>query len=229
MKTSDFFAKLCSRYLWGNIAGMVLVVVALVFGAKMGIDVYTRHGEAIPIPKVVKMQMTDAKRQLEALGLKVVVTDTGYVKNLPAGCVLEQNPEPGERVKTGHAVYLIINSAASPTITIPDVIDNSSLREAMAKLSAMGFRLETPKFVAGEKDWVYGIMANGREVVAGDKVPVDVPLVIMVGNGMRSATDSVDYIDPGVHEEDTPLEWGGEEDEFEETPIPEPSHDKPTL
>jgi beta-lactam-binding protein with PASTA domain len=115
-------------------------------------------------------------------------------------------------------IYVTINSDHSPTITIPDVIDNSSLREAIAKLSAMGFKLGPPQYIPGEADWVYGILVRGKHVVAGDKVSVEETLIIQVGNGQRSASDSVDYVDPAspINEENS-----GDLDDFEEITGPE--------
>ena len=175
---------------------MALVVVLLCVGVRFGIDLYTHHGEAISIPDVRHKSFADAERILKDAGLPVVVSDTGYVKNLPPDCVLEQSPAPGEKVKSGHVIYVTINSAHSPVITIPDVIDNSSLREAMAKLTAMGFKLGSPQYIPGEEDWVYGILVKGRHVVAGDKVSIDDVLIIQVGNGRRDAGDSVEMVDP---------------------------------
>ena len=196
MTSSEFINKFKSKYLWGNLAAMALVVVLLCVGVRFGIDLYTHHGEAISIPDVRHKSFADAERILKDAGLPVVVSDTGYVKNLPPDCVLEQSPAPGEKVKSGHVIYVTINSAHSPVITIPDVIDNSSLREAMAKLTAMGFKLGSPQYIPGEEDWVYGILVKGRHVVAGDKVSIDDVLIIQVGNGRRDAGDSVEMVDP---------------------------------
>ena len=196
MTSSEFINKFKSKYLWGNLAAMALVMVLLCVGVRFGIDLYTHHGEAISIPDVRHKSFADAERILKDAGLPVVVSDTGYVKNLPPDCVLEQSPAPGEKVKSGHVIYVTINSAHSPVITIPDVIDNSSLREAMAKLTAMGFKLGSPQYIPGEEDWVYGILVKGRHVVAGDKVSIDDVLIIQVGNGRRDAGDSVEMVDP---------------------------------
>lgn len=196
MTSSEFINKFKSKYLWGNLAAMALVVVLLCVGIRFGIDLYTHHGEAISIPDVRHKSFADAERILKDAGLPVVVSDTGYVKNLPPDCVLEQSPAPGEKVKSGHVIYVTINSAHSPIITIPDVIDNSSLREAMAKLTAMGFKLGSPQYIPGEEDWVYGILVKGKHVVAGDKVSIDDVLIIQVGNGRRDAGDSVEMVDP---------------------------------
>ena len=214
-----------SRYLWGHLVAMALVVVLMALGVRYGLDVYTHHGEAIAIPNVKHKSFADAEHLLTEAGLKVVVSDTGYVKTLPPDCILEQMPLAGEKVKSGRVVYLTVNASHSPTITLPDVIDNSSLREAMAKLSAMGFKLGMPKYIPGEKDWVYGIQVKGRNVATGDKISIEDTLIILVGNGMRSASDSVDYIDP-VFEESSEE---GDVDEFEEVEVPaEPSSPAPS-
>ena len=52
MKSSDFFGKLTSKYIWLNLAAMAAVLVVLAVGVKFGIDIYTHHGEAIPIPDI---------------------------------------------------------------------------------------------------------------------------------------------------------------------------------
>ena len=85
-------------------------------------------------------------------------------------------------VKSGREIYLVVNAASTPTLTLPDIADNSSLREAQAKLRAMGFKLGPVEYVAGDKDWVYGVKSRGRNVYAGERVPIDVPLVLQVGN-----------------------------------------------
>ena len=218
MKSSEFITKFKSRYLWGNLTAMALTVLLLCAGVKYGLDIYTHHGEFITIPNLRHKSFDDAQYILNNMGLRIVVVDTGYVKRLPPGCILGQSPAPGEHVKSGHIIYVTINASQSPTITLPDVIDNSSLREAMAKLQAMGFILGTPKHIPGEKDWVYGILVNGRHVVAGDKISVEDSLVILVGNGLRSEEDSVNYVDP--NSEEYKDDEGGT-DEFQEVTSPD--------
>jgi beta-lactam-binding protein with PASTA domain len=128
---------------------------------------------------------------------------------------LEQSVKAGSIVKSGRIVYLVINASSTPTIAIPDVIDNSSYREARAKLSAMGFRVSEPQMVPGEKDWVYGIKVRGRNVTNGQRVSVEDILTLQVGDGMIDAADSVAFADP-VYEE--------EEDVFEEI-VEEPAEE----
>ena len=225
MTSKEFFKKFKSKYLWGNITAMIVVVILLCVGLKFGIDLYTHHGEEIVVPSIKYKNFNDAEQILDDAGLKIEVSDTGYVKSLPPGCILEQSPEPGQMVKSGHIIYVTINSPHTPTLTIPDLIDNSSYREAKVKLISMGFKLAEPQYVAGEKDWVYGITCKGRQLSAGDRVGVDDFIVIQVGDGRRSAEDSVDYTDPNYEQyegnEPSATQESGDVDEFEEVPATE--------
>ena len=223
MNTSQFFGKLRSTYFWGNIAAMAVVVLVVCLGVRFAIDEYTHHGEAIAIPDIRHKSLDAARYMLANVGLELAVSDTGYVKALPPDCVLEQQPAAGQKVKAGRVITVIVNASHTPTISLPDIIDNSSLRDAMAKLSAMGFKLGQPEFVDGEKDWVYGVVSGGRQLATGDKVPVDQTVVIQAGNGRLSSSDSIDFIDNGM----SGFETDDDIDEFQEVTEP-PHHDTPS-
>ena len=210
MEAKDFFGKIFSKFLLGNLLAMILVVIALVIGVKYGLDWYTHHGEGIKVPKVEGMLFSNARRILVEEGLNVLVSDSGYNKQLPADCILAQNPGEGTLVKSGHTVYLTVNSPASPTIAIPDVVDNSSYREAEAKLMALGFKLLPPQVISGEKDWVYGILCRGRRVSTGDHVSIDNPLTLIIGSGQYDSEEELDYVEPEYRMQQDDV------DEFEE-------------
>lgn len=218
MKPTDFFKKFKSWYLWGNLAAMAFVVLLAVFGLKYWLGVYTHHGEVIVVPDLRQKSFRDAQHILQGLGLDVVVSDTGYVKTLSPDCILEQTPAPGEKVKSGRVVTVIINAEHSPMIALPDIIDNSSLREAMAKLFAMGFKVGKPEYVPGERDWVYGVTVRGRQVVAGDRISVDDVVTVQAGSGMRDESDSIEYVDVDAFE---PVDEG-DVDEFQVVTAPLP-------
>lgn len=211
MKAKEFFGKFTSLFLWGNLLAMVLVVIVLGLAVKFGLDAYTRHGDGIKVPKIEGMLYANARTLIEGDGLNIMVSDSGYNKNLAANCILAQSPGPGMFVKEGHVVYVTVNSPSSPTFAIPDVVDNSSYREAEAKLMAIGFKLLPPQYVSGEKDWVYGILCRGRRVSTGDYVSIETPLTLLVGSGQYDAGEEIDYIEPEYR-----MMQSGDTDEFEE-------------
>ena len=196
MKVKEFFGKFASAYLWGNLLAMVIVIVLLALGVKYGLDWYTHHGEGVKIPKIEGMDFTKARSLIEDHGLNIMVSDSGYNKGMAANSILVQSPGAGTTVKLGHTIYVTINSPSSPSVVIPDIIDNSSYREAEAKLMALGFKLTPPQQVAGEKDWVYGVLCRGRRIASGDNVSIDNPLTLMIGSGTYDSDEEIDYIEP---------------------------------
>jgi beta-lactam-binding protein with PASTA domain len=192
--------------LWAHLLAMVLVVLLLCIGVKVGLDFYTHHGENVEVPNLMNMDYDKAMMLLEEYDLRIAVADSGYNKRMPADCILAQTPGATARVKPGHVVYVTVNSPSSPTVMIPDIIDNSSLREAEAKLAAMGFRLLPPKRIVGERDWVYGIISRGRRVGTGDRISTEAPLTLIVGSGGYDSDEAgMDdyYVDDPVAEPET--------------------------
>lgn len=213
MKTKEFFGKFCSKFLFWNLIAMALVVILLVVGVNYGLDWYTHHGESIRVPNIEGMRIDKARETMEECGLEIVVTDSGYNRRLPADCVLTQNPGAGLTVKSGHTIYVTINSSNSPSVAIPDVVDNSSYREAEAKLISLGFKVLPPQYVTGEKDWVYGVSCNGRKVSTGERISIEQPLTLLVGSGQYGADEELNVIGS----DDAMMQSGnGEVDDFEE-------------
>lgn len=220
---NHFLKKFLSLYFWGNILAMAIIVVLLATGLKYGLDLYTRHGQTVEVPNVVKKSFNDAEDMLDQLHLTVVVSDTDYVKTLPPNTVLEQSPSAGDIVKPGRIVYLKINSPSTPKRPLPDIIDNSSMRDAQSKLSAIGFKLGETEFIPGEREWVYGIKCAGKQLASGDKVSVEDVLILQVGDGRRNLTDSITYVDSGNYYFGDP-----EEDEEENQPKVRPHYRRQT-
>ena len=214
-KIKEFLKRVFTRFVVINLLAMLLVIVLLCLGVSFGLDYYTHHGEGIEVPDLIGVDCEEAADELESLGLEIQVSDSGYNKVMAANSILLQTPGHGQKVKRGHVIYVTVNSPSSPAFALPDIIDNSSVREATAKLTAMGFKLETPKMVDGERDWVYGILCKGRRVSNGDRISIDHPLTLIVGKGTFEDLDDVDMVDA----EDAEA-GNGAVDEFEEVKEP---------
>ena len=201
MTFKEFFSLRKNSVLWLNLLAMVLVVVGLIYGVLAGLDAYTRHGQAVVVPDVKGMDVKEATEVFRAKKLACAVVDSTYVKELRAGSILDYNPSAGQKVKEGRVIYLTINTLNIPLCQVPDVADNSSLRQAEARLLVSGFKLEKIDTVPGEKDWVYGVKYRERLLQMGEKVPTGAALTLMVGNGKDSL-----QVDSIALEEQLPLE-----------------------
>ena len=194
-----------STLLW-NLVAMAMAIVLVAVGIWYWMGYYTHHGERIEVPDVKGMVLSDADYTLTRARLETVVADSGYDRRLPAGTVLEQLPAAGKQVKSGREIYLTINSGKTPTLAMPDIADNSSLREAEAKLRSMGFKLGPIEYAYGDKDWVLDVKCRGRHVNVGERISIDDPVTLVVGNNDAEADDY------GLDDE-----WDEEEEEELET------------
>ena len=191
----DFFSFKNNRAFWINLIAMPVVVIAVILGVLHWLDVYTHHGESIIVPNVNGLPVKEAQNEFNKKNLRVEIVDSNYVKGILAGAVLEQKPAAGSKVKIGRTIYLTINTGEAPKVTIPDIIDNSSFRQAEARLRALGFKLTEPEYIEGEKDWIYGVKYNGKELTSGEKIPREAVLTLCVGDdklkGDSIQTDSL--------------------------------------
>lgn len=183
MTLKEFFSFKKNRFFWGNLLAIIVIACLLVFIVLKSLDSYTRHGQAIEVPDAKGKTIHEAENIFREKGLYSVVADSMYVKEKPAGSVLEHTPSSGQKVKEGRVIYLTINTLNIPLQLVPDVADNSSLRQAEARVQAAGFKLATHETIRGEKDWVYEIKYRGKTLEPGDKVPVGATLTLVVGDG----------------------------------------------
>lgn len=191
----DFFSFKNNRFFWLNLIAMPCFVVAVILGVLHWLDTYTHHGESIIVPNVNGLPLKQAEIEFDKKNLKFMVVDSNYVKGMLAGGILDQKPAGGAKVKKGRTIYLTINTDEVPKIAIPDIIDNSSYRQAEARLRSLGFKLTEPEFIEGEKDWIYGVKYNGKELTSGEKIPREAVLTLCVGDdkleGDSLQTDSL--------------------------------------
>ena len=87
-----------------------------------------------------------------------------------------------------------------------DIADNSSLREATMKLTALGFKLGPVEYMHGEKDWVYEVKTKGKNLNVGSAVELDDEITLVVGDGTYYDEFLDDFEDGTMLENQTPTE-----------------------
>jgi len=158
--------------------GVLLVFLTLAF-----LNVYTRHGQSVDVPRIEGLQVTEARTILRAKGLNIHVLDSIYVRHAVPGAIIDQKPNPNNNVKIGRTVYVTIFARNPRQVTIPNVVHNST-RHAMATLNSIGFNQitihEVPSAHAG---LVLGVEYRGRTLTEGESIPAGSPLRLVVGRG----------------------------------------------
>jgi beta-lactam-binding protein with PASTA domain len=193
MGLKRYFSGKSGAWFWGNIAMMIVVFFGAIFGLFGLLGEFTHNGEKIEVPSVIGSSVEIAERTLENSKLRVVISDSMFNAKLPAGAVIEQTPRAGNFVKSGRRVYLIINMRGEPMVKFPDIINNSSLREAEAQLTFLNFSLTPPERVYGQpRDFVVGVRQGLRNLHAGEMVSRERALTIVVGAGELDSTEIVE-------------------------------------
>jgi len=190
-----FFRFFVSKTLFANIL-LALLTVALAFlGLSYGLDYYTRHGQAIPVPDLSDMAVTEAAAKLKSMELQYQVLDSAeYNPHRPRGAVVEQFPQAGSTVKAGRVVKLTLNRMQPRKILIPDIIDKTK-RRAIYDLESKGFEVRDLEYVPYiGKDVVVDLKVEGESVKIGGSYPEGTAVTLVLGEGLGKQTIPVPYL-----------------------------------
>ncbi|MCH5328201.1 MAG: PASTA domain-containing protein [Coprobacter sp.] len=180
-----------------SVTAMVLLCLVLWW-----LSAYTRHGQAISVPDIGRMQVQDAAALLARHHLKCEIIDSIYYPDAIPGSIIDQTPPEGSLVKENRIVFVTINARSPRKTTVPDVKDMSH-RQAVALLKGMGFPEPATEYVPSEyRDLVIEVCYNGQPVERGTKMPINARLTLRVGNGYM---DSTLLPDSGITDTEMPL------------------------
>ena len=167
-----------------NILLALLLLIVLIFIVMLWLNIYTHHGQQINVPDVKGMQVEEAALFFRQTSLQYEVIDSMFVRNKPAGSILETNPPAGTNVKKSRTIYLTVNSTTAQMLIVPQVM-NMSRRQAEATLRTLGFEsIRIRSVPEAYKDLVLGLeKPGGIAVMADERIPANTPLVLLVSSG----------------------------------------------
>src|SRR5690606_25621199 len=136
------------------------------------------------VPDLTKLTVVQAKEKIEALNLEYQINDTlNFNKEFPPNSIVEQDPTPHSKVKSGRKIYLKLNAATYEIVEIPDGRDKT-YRQALPTLKALG--LEEGKITYKPyfaEDVVLEMQHKGKTLKKGDKVMKASKIDFVLGDG----------------------------------------------
>lgn len=181
MKKLFFFVF--SRTLWINVLLAAIVVFALVLGTMHYLKTYTMHGDLFEVPDFSNTPVAGLDEFTADHNLRYVIVDSLYSDAHEPGTVVNQNPDPGAKVKKNRKIFLTVNATQPPMVTMRDMVGLSK-RQAVSMLSAMG--LETDSLVYRPDicvDCVLDQRYRGKSVAPGTKLKKGVKITLVLGGG----------------------------------------------
>jgi len=189
------FRFIASKTLWANVLIFIIVCALLFLGIKSWLSSYTRHGDNIVVPTLMRMDYNEAREALAERELISEILDTSeFNPDFPRGSVINQYPEEGSTVKKGRAIQLTINPMKPRKIEIPQLIEKTK-RRAIYDLESKGFKVGELSYVPYiGKDVVVDIKVDGKSVTEKDRFEKGTIVNLVLGKGIGDNRIAMPYL-----------------------------------
>lgn len=182
----EWLSFVMNKAFWKHI-GLILVA-SLVFVLLLfkWFNIYSLHGESLTLNDLNELTIYQAIEVLEDKGLGYAVVDSASFNPdfLPLA-VIQQNPSPESKVKKGRTIYLWLNAGAPPFKSIPCLMGNATLEEALERLPQLGLEIGEisykPMEELKEGNPILKMFYNDIEVKCGDKAQYGSKIDLIVG------------------------------------------------
>ena len=172
-----------------------VLALLLVFGAKIFLNFFTRHGRELTVPDFSNLTLVEAEALARDNHMRVEVTDSVFLKRMKKGAVYRQSPVPGSKVKKDKRITLTVNAKIGKMVTMPDLV-GLSMRQAKAELLSRGLVLGKLIYVQDmATNNVLKQMSGQEEILAGTMIESESVIDLVVGlNGYDFVTYVPDVI-----------------------------------
>jgi len=188
MSLKNFFL---SKVFLKNLGFAVIIIVGMIMILLIWLNLYTRHGQARPVPDFYGLTMEQTARLAKKSKLRYQVNDSVYTSLVPRGCVAEQNPNPGFKVKKWRNVVLTINAYNPEMVAMPNLVD-LPIRQAIALISSSGLEMGELRYRPDLSiDVVIEQHYNGRNITEGDSVQKGSVIDLVLGKGLSNQRTAV--------------------------------------
>ena len=169
-----------------NLALAVTLVVGIIMILLIWFNIYTRHGQARPVPNFYGLTLQQTAKLAKKNKLKYQVIDSVYTTVVPSGCVAEQNPGPGFKVKKRRNILLTINAFNPEMVGVPNLVGLPK-RQAIAMMQSAGLEAGELRYIPDISiDFVIKQLHNGKEVAEGDSIQKGSVIDLVLGKGLSN-------------------------------------------
>jgi len=169
-----------------NLGFAVAIVIGAVMLLLIWLNLYTRHGQARPVPSFIGLTLEQTEALAKKSKLKFHVIDSVYTTIVPRGCVAEQNPQPGFKVKKWRNIVLTLNAFSPEMVAMPNLIDLPK-RQALVLVETAGLEIGQLKYKPDLSiDVVIDQQYNGKNIAGGDSIQKGSVIDLVLGKGLSN-------------------------------------------
>jgi beta-lactam-binding protein with PASTA domain len=174
-----------------NLALAVAFVVGMIMILLIWLNIYTRHGQARPVPDFYGLNLKETAVLAKKNKLKLEVIDSVYTTVVSAGCIAEQNPVPGFKVKKRRRILLTINAFKPEMVKVPNLV-GLPIRQALSMIQSAGLEIGERRYIPDlSVDFVIKQLHNGKEVAEGDSIQKGSGIDLVLGKGLSNVRTPV--------------------------------------
>ena len=175
-----------SKIFLKNLGFAVIIIVGLMMILLIWLNFYTRHGQARPVPDFYGLTMEQTAKLAKKSRLRYQVIDSVYTTLVPRGCVAEQNPKPGFKVKKWRNIVFTINAYSPEMVAMPNLVD-LPMRQAIALIASSGLEMGQLRYRPDLSiDVVIEQLYNGKKVSEGDSLQKGSVVDLVLGKGLSN-------------------------------------------
>jgi len=183
-----------SKIFLKNLGIAILIAVTGVLVLLIWMNFYTRHGQARPVPDFVGLTMEQTSKLARKSRLRYQINDSIYTTTVPRGCIAEQSPKPGFKVKKWRNIILTINAFHPEMVAMPNLI-NLPLRQATAMVESSGLEVGQLKYKPDlSVNVVIEQQYNGINIHEGDSLQKGSVVDMILGKGLSNQRTTVPYL-----------------------------------
>jgi beta-lactam-binding protein with PASTA domain len=177
---------LLSKLFVKNLALAITILAGLIMILLIWLNIYTRHGQARPVPDFRGLTLEETAKIAKKNKLRFQVIDSIYSNIVPRGCIIEQNPVPGFKVKKRRRIILTINAFNPEMVGVPNVV-RLPKRQAIAVIQSAGLETGQLRYIPDlSVDIVIRQLHNGKEVAEGDSIQKGSVIDLVLGKGLSN-------------------------------------------
>lgn len=182
---------LISKVFFKNLGLAMAIAISIIFITLIWLSIYTRHGQARSVPDFYGLNIEESENLARKKRLKIEIIDSVYTNMVSRGCVVEQNPNLGHKVKKNRRVVLTVNAFLPEMVVMPDLVGLSA-RQAYSVISTSGLEAGNPIYKPDLTiDFVLDQMMEGEAIAFGDTIEKGSEITLVLGKGLSSRRTTV--------------------------------------
>lgn len=169
-----------------NLGLAALITVGLIVVLLIWLNFFTRHGQSRSVPDFYGLTRDETVQLARKSKMKFTVIDSVYTSLVPRGCVAEQSPKAGLKVKKWRNIALTINAYRPEMVAMPDLIDLPK-RQAISLIESSGLKMGKLIYKPDLSiDVVLEQTSDGNKISKNDSLQKGSIIDLVLGKGLSN-------------------------------------------